>query len=121
MTSHAVVTNNIILQLVVGYYPNEPSGIGSLLAGLTEWACGDLPISLSSPPSPLPSIIITVFATPSLPTTLSHHKTEMGDERKVQIKKGESKQGVRKLLGVDSEKYDLDWSIFEVGLPRISS
>lgn len=115
MTSHVVVTNNIILQLVVGYYPNEPSGIGSLQAGLTEW--GWL-ISLSSP---LPSIIITVFTTPSLPTTLSHHKTEMGDERKVQIKRGESKQGVRKLLGVDSKKYDHDWSILEVGLPRVSS
>ncbi|MCJ1344081.1 hypothetical protein MMC31_002283 [Peltigera leucophlebia] len=37
----------------------------------------------------------------------------MGDERKIQIKRSESKQGVRKLLGVESKKYDHDWAVFE--------
>lgn len=42
----------------------------------------------------------------------------MGDERRVQVKRGKSKQGVRKQLGITGKKYDHDWAVFEVGLPN---
>lgn len=87
---------------------------------MTKWGGGDLRKSPSLPHHHY-RVLPSVFASPSLPATSSHHKTEMGDERKIQIKRSESKQGVRKLLGVESKKYDHDWAVFEVGLPRISS